>query len=74
MANISNDTLSIPKLLLAEITAADDHTVSDEYRQTIRERIAHGVKSLREGRFTDGKTFMATMDAGLAALESQDHE
>ena len=50
---------------------ADDEPMADEYRQDIREKIAQGLKSLREGRFTDGETFMAKMDAELAELERQ---
>jgi uncharacterized protein YicC (UPF0701 family) len=50
---------------------ADDEPMTDEYRQDIREKIAQGLKSLREGRFTDGETFMAKMDAELAELERQ---
>jgi len=50
---------------------ADDEPMTDEYRQDIREKIAQGLKSLREGRFTDGEAFMAKMDAELAELERQ---
>ena len=35
----------------------------------IREKIADGVRSLREGRVTDGETFMARMDAELEDIE-----
>ena len=51
--------------------AAAELPISDEYRQNIREKIAQGVTSLREGRFTDGESFMATVDAELAGLERQ---
>jgi predicted transcriptional regulator len=49
----------------------DDEPMTDEYRQDIREKIAQGLKSLREGRYIDGETFMAKMDAELAELERQ---
>ena len=51
-----------------------EQPMSDEYRQTIRERIAQGVRSLREGRVSDGAAFMARMDAELAELERQGRE
>jgi hypothetical protein len=50
---------------------ADDGKMSDEYRQDIRAKIAQGVRSLREGRVTDGPGFMARMDAELADLERE---
>jgi antitoxin ParD1/3/4 len=50
---------------------ADGQPMSDEYRQTIREKIAQGMQSVREGRVTDGEAFMAKMNAELAALERQ---
>jgi uncharacterized protein YicC (UPF0701 family) len=49
----------------------DDQPMTDAYRQTLREKIAQGVRSLREGRVTDGPAFMARMDAELAELERQ---
>jgi hypothetical protein len=49
----------------------DDVPVSDEYRRTIRAKIAQGMRSLREGRSTDGGSFMSAMDAELAELERQ---
>jgi hypothetical protein len=52
---------------------ADDQPMTDEYRQVIREKIAQGMRSLREGRVTDGEAFMARMDAELAELERQGH-
>jgi len=52
---------------------ADDEPMTDEYRQDIREKIAQGLKSLRDGRFTDGESFMAKMNAELAELERQGH-
>jgi uncharacterized protein YicC (UPF0701 family) len=49
----------------------DAQPMTDAYRETIREKIAQGVRSLREGRVTDGAAFMARMDAELAELERQ---
>jgi hypothetical protein len=49
----------------------DGQPMTDEYRQTIREKIAQGVRSLREGRVTDGPAFMARMEAELVELERQ---
>ncbi len=51
--------------------ADDDQSMTDEYRQTIREKIAQGLQSLREGKGIDGEAFMAEMDAELAELERQ---
>jgi hypothetical protein len=47
----------------------DDVPLTDEYRQTLREKIAQGARSLREGRATDGEVVMARMDDELAELE-----
>ena len=47
----------------------DDRSMSDEYRQCIRGKIAWGLQSLRDGNATDGETLMAKMDAELAELE-----
>ncbi len=44
---------------------------SDEYRQVLRDKIARGMKSLRDGEGADGEAFMARMDAELAELEQQ---
>ncbi len=51
----------------------DDQPMTDEYRADIGEKIAQGVRSLREGRVTDGPAFMARMDAELAELERRGH-
>ena len=50
-----------------------DVPLTDEYRQTLREKIARGAQSLREGRVTDGEVFMARMDDALAELERNGH-
>jgi len=53
------------------LTEEDAHSMTDEYRQVLREEITQGVRSLRAGRTTDGESFMTQMDAELAALERQ---
>jgi hypothetical protein len=47
--------------------------LTDGYRQILREKIAEGVRSLRDGNLVDGESFMAEMDAELATLERQGH-
>lgn len=47
----------------------DDQPITDDYRRALREKIAQGVRSLREGKGTDGEAFMARMDSELAELE-----
>ena len=54
-----------------ELGLPDDQPLTEAYRQALREKIAKGVQSLREGRFTDGEAFMAQMDNELAELERQ---
>lgn len=49
----------------------DNVPLTDECRQILREKIAQGAQSLREGRVTDGEAFMARMDVELAELERQ---
>jgi hypothetical protein len=49
----------------------DDVAPSPEYRQTMHEKIAQGVRSLRAGQGTDGEAFFAKMDAEFEALERQ---
>lgn len=51
----------------------DDAALTDDYRRIARAKIAQGVQSLRDGKGTDGETFMAAMDAELAELERQGH-
>jgi hypothetical protein len=62
--------LSIPPDLLAEIQAQAGHRPAGD---VLREKIAQGVRSLREGRVIDGPAFMARMDTELAELERQGH-
>jgi hypothetical protein len=45
--------------------------LTDAYRQDLREKIAQGLQSLREGKGTDGEAFMARLDAELAEFERQ---
>jgi len=40
-----------------------------EYRRDLREKIARGLQSLRDGQSADGEAFTARMDAELAELE-----
>jgi predicted transcriptional regulator len=55
-----------------DVPLTDEHRPAiDEYRQVLREKIAAGVRSLRQGRVTDGEAFMAKIDAELAELERQ---
>ena len=49
----------------------DDQPMTDAHRQTIREKIAEGVQSLRKGKAVDGEAFMARLDAELAEPERQ---
>jgi len=52
----------------------DDEPMTEDDRQTIREKIAQGLKSLREGKGTDGAAFFAEMYAELDELERQARE
>jgi len=45
----------------------DDAPLSAEYRQALREKIAQGLQSLREGRSVGGEHFFAQMDAEFNA-------
>jgi hypothetical protein len=49
----------------------EDLSPTGAYRQTIRDKVAQGARSLREGRVVDGDAFMAAMDAGLQTIEQQ---
>jgi hypothetical protein len=49
----------------------DDQPMSDKYRRSLREKIAQGMQSIREGRVGDGDAFMTRMNAELAELERQ---
>jgi hypothetical protein len=46
-----------------------EFVLATEYRQTIREKIAEGLRSLREGKGTDGEAFFAKLDAEFEELE-----
>jgi len=49
----------------------DDLPLTPEYRQTMHDKIAQGVRSLRAGRGADGEAFFAEMDAEFEELERQ---
>lgn len=51
--------------------ADDDASLTPEYRQTLRDKIAQGLQSLRDGKGTDGEAFFAQMEAEFAVLEQQ---
>jgi hypothetical protein len=53
---------------------ADDEPMTEQSRQSIREKIAQGLQSLREGKGTDGGAFFAEMYAELDELERQARE
>jgi hypothetical protein len=50
---------------------ADDQPMSEEYRRCIQEKIVQGLKSLGEGKGTDGEALFAEMYAELDELERQ---
>ena len=52
----------------------DEVPLTPEYRQAIREKIAQGVRSLREGKGADGETFFAKMEAEFEELDRQGHK
>jgi hypothetical protein len=47
----------------------DDQPMSDKYRQTIREKIAQGMESARQGKLVDGDAVFARIKAEMTALE-----
>jgi predicted transcriptional regulator len=49
----------------------DDVPLTSEYRPTIREKIAQGLESARQGRLVDGEAVFARIDAELDELERQ---
>jgi hypothetical protein len=49
----------------------NDLPLTFAYRQTMREKIAQGVRSLRAGKGIDGEALFATMDAEFEELERQ---
>lgn len=49
----------------------DDQPMTDEYRQTLREKIAQGLASAREGKLVDGDAVFARIKAEMTALERQ---
>jgi hypothetical protein len=53
---------------------ADDLPMTDAYRQTMREKIAQGLQSLREGKGTEAGSFFAEIYAELDELAQQGRE
>jgi hypothetical protein len=49
----------------------NDLPLTSEHRQTMRAKIAQGVRSLRAGKGTDGEALFAKMDADFEELERQ---
>jgi predicted transcriptional regulator len=49
----------------------DDVPLTSEYRQTIREKIAQGLQSARQGRLVDGEAVFARIDVEVDELERQ---
>jgi hypothetical protein len=47
----------------------DDVPLTPEYRQTLRGKIAQGVRSLRAGKRIDPEGFFAKMDAEFEQFE-----
>ena len=47
----------------------DDVLVTPEFRQSIRQKITQGVRSLRDGKGADGEAFFARMEAEFDELE-----
>jgi hypothetical protein len=52
----------------------DDQPMTEEYRQTIRKKIAEGLASARQGKFVDGDTVFARINAELAELDQHEQE
>jgi predicted transcriptional regulator len=52
----------------------DDVPLTDQHCQIMREKIAQGLCSLREGKGTDGEAFFARMEAEFEELERQGHK
>jgi predicted transcriptional regulator len=52
----------------------DDVPLTDQHRQAMREKIARGVRSLREGKGADGEAFFARMEAEFEEIERQGHK
>jgi len=50
---------------------ADDQPMTDAYRETIREKIAQGLASARQGKLVDGPSVFARIRAEMAEIERQ---
>jgi hypothetical protein len=58
-----------------ELGLPDDEVVlTSDYRHTMRDKIAQGLRSLREGEGSDGEAFLARLDAEFEELEQQGHK
>jgi Arc/MetJ-type ribon-helix-helix transcriptional regulator len=49
----------------------DELPLTAEHRATMREKIAQGVRSLRDGKGADGDAFFAKIEAQFEVLERQ---
>jgi predicted transcriptional regulator len=49
----------------------DDVPLTAEYSGAVSDKIARGVRSLRDGKGTDGEAFFATMEAEFEELAQQ---
>jgi hypothetical protein len=47
----------------------DDVPLTTEYRRTIREKIAQGLESARQGKLVDGEAVFARINADIDELE-----
>ena len=54
--------------------ADDDGPLTDEYRQTIGDKIAQGLASAHQGRLIDGDAVFVRIEAELSALEAQERK
>ena len=50
----------------------DDQPLTDAYRQTLRDKIAQGLTSARQGKLVDGEAVFARIEAELVELDKQD--
>jgi len=51
--------------------ADDDQPMTDDYRQSIREKIAQGLASARQGKLVDGPSVFARIRSEMAEIERQ---
>ena len=50
----------------------DDMSPTDEYRRSIRDKIAAGLASAKAGRLTDGEAVFVRIEAELSGLEAKE--